>query len=1205
MKISKFGVVAITTITSVGLGVSVIVGNGINKYINSSAEDRLNSYVEFNRTSGSFTKLGNEKYSISGMTPNGTVMYLISNVPNDISSTNYVASFNDNSGDYSLTFASTSNGSVVQRFQGITKVTLSTSETEERTYRLYYSSEDGTTYNTSKYYEITTSSVDGEYNFTSPIHYLKIVLASSNASNLTRVKLNFSCSYSGEDAPDLDTAKNEAVQDVTEAFDTLDLDEYSSNKRVQLIDKLNATIKGIRNATSLEDITNLKNDCLNFFNSAVRAKDITKGTWFDVKSADGLYELDRDEQNRLVITYNGRPGHWVYLGTRSLSTNLNKNNYATITFSNDISETIEVCVQLTGQNDYKVDSHVFTVAGNTTKTLRLDYYQEVTNFYFFLDSCNDHTRNGHVTIIETSLGYEERPEETIPETKTVDINQGLVAGDDGSATAYTLTQEDQPNYISRVDALLLVDYHGNGDSKKYFGLHVYTGNRHASYSDSEVHAQETAIDGVAKAGSNLYIQTPIDSASKLNAGNKVYIDISYAAEGLTFKVISYTFYYSYWRETTTERVEVNAPVAIGGKWKDEGGNNYTATIPYSSFTKTGKVISMEVGFTSVNAASYGKSQIYFTGFNFTNFSSGNNNVLNIGAQMNKSDTTPRSGSVILYPTSNIDLTTGGEINIVCWWASALDITIDYVIMTTESIEAPNAVSGLEAHPIDSGVVLTWLGAEHASSYVIYNGDTLVNEVTTTYITINELVNGQTYTFKVIAKNASGSSEASEVEGTPVAGATYDTFIEGLNTNLEETLGSDNIQKIFNASSYYAAKANNYRLKKVIEKMLNGEETTIGFFGGSITVGETAQLKDEHNHAKGYAYYTYQWLKRNYDVQNKSRFVNASICGTGSEIGIVRAQKDLLDYNPDIVFIEFAGNNGTSNYHKTSYESLIRKCQALPSDPAIVLVYCVTYYTGQATGSTETYMSEIGEYYGLPMYSIHRGLATVVDHFDKERTDPIFALYSSDGTHPTDDGHQLMSKALCYFLRNQISRDTDEKNTYKTAPSVSKYDKFENLVTVDNESNNEVITSLGSFVATNTATPSTRDQSDVTAFQHGWKKTDTTVNEAMTIEVNAKNFIVIYEAGNPAVAGDPTGNIVVTYTNKNDATDTGTLTWDVSKTCNQKSSVDLADITAGGNGWQNPVGILIFDKDTASNYTITISMATNSGICTIMAFGYTR
>ena len=43
MKISKFGIVAITTITSVGLGVSVIVGNGINKYINSRKSEFFNN----------------------------------------------------------------------------------------------------------------------------------------------------------------------------------------------------------------------------------------------------------------------------------------------------------------------------------------------------------------------------------------------------------------------------------------------------------------------------------------------------------------------------------------------------------------------------------------------------------------------------------------------------------------------------------------------------------------------------------------------------------------------------------------------------------------------------------------------------------------------------------------------------------------------------------------------------------------------------------------------------------------------------------------------------------------------------------------------------------------------------------------------------------------------------------------------------------
>ena len=344
----------------------------------------------------------------------------------------------------------------------------------------------------------------------------------------------------------------------------------------------------------------------------------------------------------------------------------------------------------------------------------------------------------------------------------------------------------------------------------------------------------------------------------------------------------------------------------------------------------------------------------------------------------------------------------------------------------------------------------------------------------------------------------------------MTGATYDTFIETLNTDLEEQIGETGIQTIFTESSQYSSIANNNRLKKVIEKMKNGEETTVGFFGGSITVGETAQLKDENNHAKGYAYYTYQWLKRNYDVQNKSRFVNASICGTGSEIGIVRAQKDLLDYNPDIVFIEFAGNNGTTDFYNSTYESLIRKCMALPSDPAIVLVFCVTYYTGS---TEDAHMVPIGTHYSLPMYSINKGLHAVCTKLDQARTDPIFHNYSSDGTHPTDEGHQLMAKALCYFLRNQINRDTDTKNTYSAQPSKSGYNKFENLVSFDNTNSSSVITSLGSFVASNTGTPSTRDQSDVTAFQKGWKKTNTSANDPMTLKVTAKNFVLIYEAGN--------------------------------------------------------------------------------------------
>ena len=174
---------------------------------------------------------------------------------------------------------------------------------------------------------------------------------------------------------------------------------------------------------------------------------------------------------------------------------------------------------------------------------------------------------------------------------------------------------------------------------------------------------------------------------------------------------------------------------------------------------------------------------------------------------------------------------------------------------------------------------------------------------------------------------------------------------------------------------------------------------------------------------------------------------------------------------------------------------------------------------------------------------------------RNNPDEIFASFSQDHTHPTNDGHKLMAKALCYFLRGQINRAADTPNTYPTVPSVSGYDCYTNLQSFDHDTAGAPVTSLGGFAAANTGTPSTRDQSDVTAFQQGWKKSSSSPNTAMVINATCKNFVLIYEAGNKSVAGDPTGNIVVSWVNDNDPTDTGELTWDLTKTMKQPQKAD--------------------------------------------------
>lgn len=1003
----------------------------------------------------------------------------------------------------------------------------------------------------------------------------------------------------------------DALLDLRTYFNELDVEDYTAARWNKMVEKFNAAVNDISEAESNDEVATLLETIITYLANCPTAADVVKGTWFDRKSADSNYELDRDDDNNLTISYAGYPGHWVSVGTDHLETDVSKNNIFVLKFRNDSQNTIKCCLQLLDSSSgYKADSHIFSVEAFQEYTVRLAYDLNVNRTYFFVDSCEEHNRSGKVTILEARLDYEKREQTEIPEPKTLNVEKTMTLDDAGEQTHVSLTESDLPLYVGRVRALLEIDFHDNGNSLRWFGLHLRTANnsgtdkQHISSSDSGGYTRETeyTVDDVKNIKEYYIVDMEISQDKKLIAGDQIYMDVSYSAAGIDFKVISYTLYYTLWKEVVTEKIDVNTQIYIDGSGKDGDGNHYIARIPYSSFTKVGRVNKMEVEFETVNPQSYCKSQVYIQGFPFAIFpGTGNNNVLNIAPIMEKSNPDPVTGKITLYLDNNIDISKEGEITFQCWWSSATDITVKSITMYTDNIAAPDPVQNLQAHPIDSGMVLTWGISQFAQSYDVYNGDTLIGNVKNTFMEIKDLINGQEYTFKVVAKNASGSSDPVSVTGTPVEGATYDSFIEGLNTELEEFIGEEKMATLLTTSCQYMSSANNARLVDKIDALQRGEDTTVLFCGGSITVGENHTEYDENGHQKGYAYWTKEWLKNNYDTQNKLSFVNASISGTGSEIGIVRTQKDIIDHNPDIIFIEFAANNGSTDYYRQSYESMIRKVMALPDDPAIVLVFSCTSYSG----SSEAYMKKIGDHYNLPMFTFDKGFRAITGTLDKERTDPIFRMFTEDSTHPNQEGHILMSKALCYFLRNVIEKEKDEKNAYPSSPSMTGYDKYDSLIAVDNKTVNGEITSLGSFVATNTATPSTSNQSDVTAFQQGWKKTDTTVNEPMVIDVEAKNFILIYEAGNASIDGDPTGNIVITYTNKEDSADTGTLSWDVSKTCKQNDNSHMEEVVVSGSGWQNPCGILIFDKSVTGNYEITIKMEDASGICTIMAFGYSK
>ena len=162
--------------------------------------------------------------------------------------------------------------------------------------------------------------------------------------------------------------------------------------------------------------------------------------------------------------------------------------------------------------------------------------------------------------------------------------------------------------------------------------------------------------------------------------------------------------------------------------------------------------------------------------------------------------------------------------------------------------------------------------------------------------------------------------------------------------------------------------NDGRIYNKLSKALNGEKITVAYLGGSITegVGGTPDTC--------YAKLSFDYIAESFGKGDNMEYINAGVSGTPSVLGNLRVKKDVLDKNADIVFIEFAVNDGLDQLYKDSYESLVRTVLKQENEPAVVLLFTVT-----KTGHTcQEHMSQIGEYYGLPMISVPNAIQPEIE-----------------------------------------------------------------------------------------------------------------------------------------------------------------------------------------------------------------------------------
>lgn len=230
---------------------------------------------------------------------------------------------------------------------------------------------------------------------------------------------------------------------------------------------------------------------------------------------------------------------------------------------------------------------------------------------------------------------------------------------------------------------------------------------------------------------------------------------------------------------------------------------------------------------------------------------------------------------------------------------------------------------------------------------------------------------------------------------------------------------EDAQRRFMIDSSLMTLGDTSRMVNVLKKAANGEEITVGYIGGSITEGYGVQPEQ-------------CWAKLTYDAlcemfpNTKINYVNAGLSGTPSILGVVRAERDLFgDKKPDIVFIEFAVNDGNEQMYKDCYESLVKKSLDKDNDPAVVLLF--TVLKNRYTCLPQ--MKLVGNHYSLPMMSVGRAINPMFDAGYME-----WEKYSDDESHPNVWGHILVKDFIMNYFE-QVKAIADETDTAPEIPAL--------------------------------------------------------------------------------------------------------------------------------------------------------------------------
>lgn len=214
------------------------------------------------------------------------------------------------------------------------------------------------------------------------------------------------------------------------------------------------------------------------------------------------------------------------------------------------------------------------------------------------------------------------------------------------------------------------------------------------------------------------------------------------------------------------------------------------------------------------------------------------------------------------------------------------------------------------------------------------------------------------------------------------------------------------------SSSPSSTETNFRLDNTQYCLTVDRTLTVGFLGGSITVGVGASDAERTS----WRALTVQWLHEQYP-QATIRDFSLAVSGRGSAVGVSQVGGGLLRRErPDLLFLEFAINDRHEcrpySVSERNMESLVRMLWQENPYTDIVLVYTSDDRNCGNDFDAIRAFGSVAERYGLPQMNVGRKLALQEgsEAFQKG------GRFLADNVHPTDAGHRWYATFVTEYLQ---------------------------------------------------------------------------------------------------------------------------------------------------------------------------------------------